>query len=159
MTKFILSIFIVVILLIHIINGRYLDFDYKTRNIYKRGCSVSVWCTGGVCYGSCGFSSCLLQDPDVGLPGKCQSIFGNFLLIIDSNKKAIHYFEELYKNNLSNNNNNHLLNNYGTYIITGNLTDAYAHNGQYYLTMKYAFDCYTIYKNFHPDYSVSIAVS
>ncbi|CAF4306928.1 unnamed protein product, partial [Rotaria sordida] len=25
--------------------------------------------------------------------------------------------------------------------------------------MKYAFDCYTIYKNFHHDYSVSIAVS
>ncbi|CAF3715094.1 unnamed protein product [Rotaria sp. Silwood1] len=73
MTKFILSIFVVAILLIHIINGRYLDFDYKTENIYKRGCSVSLWCTGGVCYGSCGWSSCLLQDPHTGLPGKCES--------------------------------------------------------------------------------------
>ncbi|CAF3260850.1 unnamed protein product, partial [Rotaria sp. Silwood2] len=53
MTKFILSIFVVAILLIHIINGRYLDFDYKTENIYKRGCSACLWCTGGVCYGSC----------------------------------------------------------------------------------------------------------
>ncbi|CAF3991613.1 unnamed protein product [Rotaria sordida] len=106
MTKFILSVFIVVILFIHIINGRYLDFDYKTGNIYKRGCSVSVWCSGGVCYGGCGVSSCLLQDPEFGLPGK---------------------------------------------------SDAYAQNGPYDLTMKYAFDCYTIHKNFHHDYSVPIA--
>ncbi|CAF4054517.1 unnamed protein product, partial [Rotaria sordida] len=78
-----------------------------------------------------------------------QSIFGKFLLIIDSNKKAIDYFEELYKNSLSNNNNNNrLLNEYETYIITGNLADAYAQNGQYDLILKYAFDCQQVLEKF-----------
>ncbi|CAF4013584.1 unnamed protein product [Rotaria sordida] len=86
------------------------------------------------------------------------SFFGKFLLTIGSNKKAIDYFEELYKNNLSNNNDN-TLNEYETYILTGNLADAYAQNGQYDLALKYALISYEIHKNFHNNYSVSIAVS
>ncbi|CAF4377998.1 unnamed protein product, partial [Rotaria sordida] len=44
-------------------------------------------------------------------------------------------------------------------ILTGNLADAYAQNGQYDLALKYALISYEIHKNFHNNYSVSIAVS
>ncbi|CAF4748571.1 unnamed protein product, partial [Rotaria sp. Silwood2] len=65
------------------------------------------------------------------------SLFGKFLSNIGSHKKAIDYFEELYKNCLANN-NNRLLRKYEIYIITGNLADAYADNGQDDLALKYA---------------------
>lgn len=86
------------------------------------------------------------------------SFFGKFLLTIGSNKKAIDYFEDLYKNNLSNYENKQL-SEYETYIISGNLADAYAQNGQYDLALKYALESYQINKNFVYDYSISIAVS
>ncbi|CAF2128491.1 unnamed protein product [Rotaria magnacalcarata] len=86
------------------------------------------------------------------------SFFGKFLLTIGSNKKAIEYFEELYRNSLSDYDNKQL-NEYETYIITGNLADAYAQNGQYDLALKYALESYKIHKNFVNNYSVSIAVS
>ncbi len=85
------------------------------------------------------------------------SLFGKFLSYIGSHKKAIHYFEELYKNCLANNNNT-LLKEYEIYIITGNLADAYADNGQYDLALKYAFESYEKHKNFHNNYSVPIEV-
>lgn len=86
------------------------------------------------------------------------SLFGKFLSMIGSTKKAIDYFEELYKNCLANNNSSQL-NEYEIYIITGNLADAYADNNQYDLALAYAFRCYEIHQHFKYNYSVPIAAS
>ncbi|CAF1174011.1 unnamed protein product [Didymodactylos carnosus] len=86
------------------------------------------------------------------------SFFGKYLLKIDSNEKAITYFEELLNNVLSNS-NNMKINEYEIYLVSGNLADAYTSNEQYDLALKYAFNTYDIYRNFKYNYSVSIAVS
>ncbi|CAF0976894.1 unnamed protein product [Adineta ricciae] len=86
------------------------------------------------------------------------SFFGKFLSIIGSHKKAIAYYEELYKNCLACN-KDPFLRDYEIYIITGNLADAYGGIQQYDFALKYAFESYETQKNFRHNYSTPIAAS